>query len=116
VGSAARKRDKHGRFAKGKSGNPRGRPPAEICLTALLRAALAERDRDGKRTKARAVIDALISVACEGKTAAIQQVFDRIDGLLLPILQGSAVDLETIAREMAAKRGNRSGSTGGSPG
>jgi Family of unknown function (DUF5681) len=95
---------KRGRpFEPGTSGNPNGRPKAEVCLTALLRAALAERDVEGKRTKARAVIDALVSEACQGKTAAIQQIFDRIDGLLQPILEGPALDLEAVARAMAAK-------------
>lgn len=90
-------------FRAGRSGNPGGRPKAEVCLTALLRAALAERDVEGKRTKARAVIDALVSEACQGRTAAIQQIFDRIDGLLQPILEGPAIDLESVARAMAAK-------------
>jgi Family of unknown function (DUF5681) len=95
---------KRGRpFEPGTSGNPNGRPKAEVCLTALLRAALAERDVEGKRTKARAVIDALVSEACQGKTAAIQQIFDRIDGLLQPILEGPAIDLEAVARAMSAK-------------
>ena len=74
-----------------------------MCLTVLLRAALAEKDVDGKRTKARAMIDALVEQALEGKTAAIQQVFDRIDGLLQPILEGPAIDLEAVARAMSAK-------------
>jgi len=87
-------------FKPGTSGNPRGRPQAEVCLTALLRAALAEKDVDGKRTKARAVIDALVEQALEGKTAAIQQIFDRIDGLLQPILAGPVLDLEAVARAM----------------
>ena len=50
-----------------------------------------------------AVIDALVSEACQGKTAAIQQIFDRIDGLLQPILENPAIDLEAVARAMAAK-------------
>jgi Family of unknown function (DUF5681) len=92
------------KFKPGTSGNPKGRPPAEVCLTALLRAALAERDCDGKRTKARAVIDALVGQALEGRTAAIQQIFDRIDGILQPILTGPALDLEAVARAMTEKR------------
>ena len=60
-------------------------------------------DEDGKRTKARAVIDALVSEACEGRTAAIQQIFDRIDGILQPILDGPAIDLEAVARAMSAE-------------
>jgi hypothetical protein len=103
-------------FQPGTSGNPRGRPPAEVCLTALLRAALAERDEDGKRTKARAVIDALVEQALEGKTAAIQQIFDRIDGLLQPILEGPVIDLEAVARAMQAKRDNISRDSGGPDG
>ena len=110
----ARKRGKDGRFVRGKSGNPKGRPPAEVCLTALLRAALAEKDKDGKRTKARAVIDALVEVACEGKTQAIEQIFNRIDGILQPIQQGPAIDLEAIARAMLARRADiGSGRDGG---
>ena len=95
---------KRGRpFEPGTSGNPHGRPKAEVCLTVLLRAALAEKDVDGKRTKARAIIDALVEQALEGKTAAIQQVFDRIDGLLQPLVEGPAIDLEAVALAMAAK-------------
>jgi hypothetical protein len=90
-------------FRAGRSGNPGGRPKAEVCLTVLLRAALAEKDIDGKRTKARAVIDSLVEQACEGKTAAIQQIFDRIDGLLQPILEESAIDLEAVALAMKRK-------------
>ena len=49
------------------------------------------------------MIDALVGQALEGKTAAIQQVFDRIDGLLQPILEGPALDLEAVARAMKQK-------------
>lgn len=97
------KRGPKGRFTKGKSGNPGGRPKAEVCLTTLLRAALAEKDVEGKRTKARAVVDALLATAIEGNAKAIEQIFDRIDGLLQPILEGPALDLEAVARAMRAK-------------
>ena len=96
-----RKRGKNGRFVAGKSGNPKGRPPAEICLTALLRAALAEHDSKGKRTKARALIDALVLKACDGDTRAIEQVFNRIDGLLVHPEQKTD-DLASLLRAAAA--------------
>jgi Family of unknown function (DUF5681) len=95
---------KRGRpFEPGQSGNPHGRPKTEICLTKLLRAALAERDEGGKRTKARAIIDALIEQAIEGKTAAIQQIFGRTDGIIQPILEESVLDLEAIAQAMKTR-------------
>jgi Family of unknown function (DUF5681) len=96
------KRGPKGRFVPGKSGNPGGRPKAEICLTALLRAALAERDEDGKRTKARAVIDALVEQACEGKTQAIEAIFDRIDGILQPV-KTEALDIGTLIEAVAQR-------------
>ena len=72
-------------FQPGRSGNPAGRQKSEICLTALLRAALAERDDATKKTKARAVIDALVLTAIDGNSRAIEQIFDRIDGILQPV-------------------------------
>jgi hypothetical protein len=99
-----RKRDKNGRFRAGRSGNPRGRPPADICLTTLLRAALAETDRTAKRTKARLVIDALILAACEGDMKAMGHILDRVDGAVVQVQQTAAVDLEAVAREMKAAR------------
>ncbi len=111
---------KTGRYLPGQSGNPDGRPAGAISLTSLLREALAERDRDGRRTKARAVIDALLEAACDGDAKvnlkAIEQVFDRIDGLLTAAEHGPALDLEAVAREMQARRGNRSGTAGGPAG
>jgi len=90
-------------FEPGKSGNPNGRPKGKPCLTELLRASLAEREFDGKRTKAQAVVDALIGEACAGKTAAIQQIFDRVDGLLQPTLQDPTINLEAVAWAMKRK-------------
>ncbi len=110
---------KTGRFLAGQSGNPDGRPAGAISLTTLLREALAERDRDGRRTKARAVIDALVTAACDGDAKvnlrAIEAVFDRIDGLLTAAEQGPTVDLEAIAREMAAKHGKHGSGPAGGP-
>ena len=113
---AKAKKANPGRFQPGQSGNVRGRPRAEVCLTALLRAALAERDVDGKRTKARAIIDALVLEACAGNTRAIQHVFERIDGLLQPILEGPALNLEAVAKAMQEKRDSlRAPDPGGPP-
>ncbi len=46
------------------------------------------------------LVQALREQACQGKTAAIQQAFDRIDGILQPILEGPVLDLEAMSRAM----------------
>ena len=79
------KRGRNGRFQAGKSGNPGGRPKAELCLAAILREALAERDPTQRITKARIVIDALILAASEGDTRAQQILWDRVDGPAQPV-------------------------------
>ena len=84
----------------GQSGHPGGRPTGAVSLTTLLREALAEHDRGGRRTKARAVIDALVGAAIDGEAKvnirAIEDIFDRIDGLLQPTEAGPVVNLETL--------------------
>jgi hypothetical protein len=102
-------------FKPGKSGNPAGRLKTEICLTDMLKAWVAEDEPGGKRTNGRVIVEALGKAAKEGKPAAIQQVFDRIDGLLQPILEGPAIDLETIALAMKAKLDQISRDSGGLP-
>ena len=65
-------------WKKGQSGNPKGRPPNPISLTALLNAKLAAHPE-----LADALIDALVTL---GRTRnlsqlqAIKEVWDRVDG------------------------------------
>jgi hypothetical protein len=77
---AARPRASDGRFPRGQSGNPGGRPRSEISLTALLREALAEFDGADKETKARKIVDALLVAAIAGNVKAIEHAWERIDG------------------------------------
>lgn len=62
-----KQRDKSGRFRKGKSGNPQGRPRSE---SAELRQRLA--------THGPEIADAVISAAKSGDMAAAKIVFERI--------------------------------------
>ena len=91
------------RFAKGKSGNPGGRPKSPICLTFLLRAALAERDPETKRILARRIVDALVGEALTGNVEALKQVWNRIDGPVPKEQPAAAFTLEEIAQEMKAR-------------
>ncbi len=50
------------------------------------------------------MVDALGTAAISGNTKAIEMIFDRIDGILGPILEGPTIDLETLARLAKEKR------------
>jgi hypothetical protein len=65
-------------WSKGQSGNPKGRPPKEQCVTDLLRHKL---EADGHK-KMNAVVDKLYAMAMAGDVTAIKMIVDRIDGKL----------------------------------
>jgi hypothetical protein len=55
----------------GQSGNPKGRPPEEDSMTAVLRT----------RVNKQEIADKLIEKAKEGNVAALKYVYDRLDGM-----------------------------------
>ena len=65
-------------WKKGQSGNPKGRPPNPLSLTAILNRKLTERPED-----AEAIVDAFILLGKRpslNQLAAIDKIFDRTDG------------------------------------
>jgi hypothetical protein len=71
-----------GMWKPGQSGNPRGRPPNESSLTALLRQELANTcpaDQKG-RTWKELIVEAMMRLAIKGNSTAINTVFERIEG------------------------------------
>lgn len=74
----------------GQSGNPRGRPPNKLSLTAAIKARLGdvcEEDRAGAekegrpvRTWLEVIRDAALISAAKGNEKALALVFDRVDG------------------------------------
>jgi Family of unknown function (DUF5681) len=105
VARKARKRDGQGRFRKGQSGNPGGRPRSEISLTALLREALAEFDGADKETKARKIVDALVVAAIAGNVKAIEHAWERIDGPAdrKPVSSGATEDVQSLREYLNPK-------------
>lgn len=65
-------------WKKGQSGNPAGRPPNPVSLTAILNRKLAEHPED-----AEAIVNALIALGKRPsltQLGAIDKIFDRVDG------------------------------------
>ena len=66
------------RWAKGQSGNPRGRPKRGAAITEYLRHQLTEVvGEDGRATRADELARVLLGKALEGDTAAIRLVLTR---------------------------------------
>ena len=73
------------RWKKGMSGNPRGRPRKEDCLTSLLREEIRKTcpaDRE-KRTWKELVVRATLQLAMKGNATALKEVWERLDGKVL---------------------------------
>ena len=67
-------------FEKGQSGNPNGRPRKGQTFVDALRAALAVKDPETKKTALRRVVDAAVDNAMNGDMAAIAFIAERLDG------------------------------------
>jgi len=71
-------------WQKGQSGNPKGRPKGDICLTTHIKRVLAEVCEDPKadgRTYAELFARALIANAIKGNGPAIKEILNRVDGV-----------------------------------
>ena len=70
-------------YKKGQSGNPKGRPKKEYCLTDILKKQGNIRDVDtGEKKISRkdAIAQKLWAMAMEGDVNALKYLYDRIDG------------------------------------
>ncbi len=82
---------KRGRWKKGESGNPNGRPKKDICLTSLLKKLLDEvpEGEKGGRTWAQLIALVLVRGALKGDRFLIEMVLERVDGKVPQPLQHS---------------------------
>ncbi len=81
-----------GRWKKGISGNPRGRPKRQDCLTSLLKEEIENicpADREN-RTWRELIVRATLQLAMKGNAAALKEVWDRLDG---KVMQKEKVEL-----------------------
>lgn len=83
----------------GQSGNPKGRPKKEICITSLVKEHLEKEakqhgrellNEDGtKKTWSQIVAEALVAHFIKGNPTAIKEVLDRVDGKVPDKLEAS---------------------------
>lgn len=80
-------RDELGRFPKGISGNPKGRPKGSITLTGILRREMERliRNEEGRpvddvTTEAIEFVRSTIALAKGGSPAALKIIWERMDG------------------------------------
>ena len=76
-----------GRWKKGQSGNPKGRPKGTVSITKKLIAKLRQVTVTGEKDKADEIVDALFDLATSGNKqaiSAIKAIWDRVDG---PVVQ-----------------------------
>lgn len=95
----AANRDKNGRFVKGESGNPAGRPPSGHALTDILREAGELTDvKIGKRklTRKEALARRLWEHAMAGNVMAAKLIFERLDGRVPLPVEHSGTDGDPI--------------------
>lgn len=81
------------RWKKGVSGNPRGRPKKQDCLTSLLKEEINKicpADRE-QRTWKQLIVLATLQLTLKGNATALKEVWERLDG---KILQTEKVQLE----------------------
>ncbi len=71
------------KWEKGKSGNPKGRPKKEYCLTDILKEQGNIADVEtpaGMITRKNAIAKKLWAMAMSGDVAALKYLYDRVDG------------------------------------
>lgn len=70
-------------FPKGRSGNPRGRPKREFCITEITRDQLAEPcPKDPSKTWAKYLSDKWLDLACDN-VAAFRELMERLEGCVV---------------------------------
>ncbi len=69
-------------FQKGKSGNPKGRPKKDVCLTSLLKEEIEKICPFNKENKTwlQLTVEATMRLAIQGNSTALKEVWERIDG------------------------------------
>lgn len=98
-------------FKKGENHNPKGRPKRGYDLIVMIDEALEGVSADGVRTRARAMVEAMVSKAAEGDPDATKEVLDRMLGKAKQSMELSTPDERSVPERIAALEFELTGST-----
>lgn len=86
-----------GQFQKGQSGNPRGRPRKELCISDLTRAQLGKPcPKDPSKTWAKYLADKWLDLACEN-IQAFRELMERLEGkVVFPIKEETPIEVTWV--------------------
>lgn len=105
-----KKEDKWWLWKPGQSGNPKGRPRKEVCVTSLIKQYLGEiaDTRTGKTHEA-LLAEAIVAGAIKLHPTALKELLGRVDGSILERMKidGSSrveISIGDLARELAKRQ------------
>ena len=79
--NACKNRSSDGKFAPGRSGNPKGRPKGSLSITAVIKKKLEEVPEGEKSTYLELLVEQILQRAIiEGDYQMIKQVWNYVDG------------------------------------
>lgn len=88
-------RDSKGKWLKGKSGNPAGKPPGSISLVAMFRDALKEIDPKEKKSHAQMLIERWIRESKSGDLSMLKEAIRYTDGMPTQRIESENINIES---------------------
>lgn len=79
-------------FKPGQSGNPSGRPRGSVSLISAITRMLKQIDPETGKKRLDGLALAVIEKAAAGNPQALKQIFDRLDGPIIPPVDSDAED------------------------
>lgn len=93
-------RDESGRYVKGHSANPGGRPAGRLSLTSKLKKILSQQDpKHPDKTNADTVMEVAVLAAKTGEFRFFQEILNRVDGKVADKLDLNEQQIKMFGKE-----------------
>jgi len=101
--SQQEKRGNDGKFKKGFSGNPDGRPIGAISIVSIIKEKLADIPDGQKHSFAEIIVKKILHMCLNGDTSMIKDLINRVDGMPVQRNEDTGKDGEPIQHEVTIK-------------